>query len=76
VSGFIEHVTVAGERWDHISDRYYGDPYGYERIIAANPMIPIVPVLGAGARLLVPVIDLDVDLPASDLPPWKRALVE
>lgn len=67
---FIEHITREGERWDQIADRYYGDPFGYEPIITANPYVPIVPILDAGTLLLVPVLEEPVVLEA-DLPPWK-----
>jgi nucleoid-associated protein YgaU len=70
-SEYIEHVTVEGERWDQIADRYYGNPYQYEPIVRANPTVPISPSLAGGIVLRVPVLAADVTL-AVDLPPWKR----
>ena len=35
---FIVHTTKAGERWDLLAWRYYGDPTDYSPIIMANPM--------------------------------------
>lgn len=67
---YVEHVTSDGERWDQIAHRYYGDVYGYERILAANPHVPIRPVLPGGIRLLIPVLEAQPD--AAELPPWKR----
>ncbi|MBQ4783316.1 hypothetical protein F9U38_22755, partial [Pectobacterium versatile] len=45
---YLEHITTQGERWDTLSHLYYGDPLGYPRIIAANPHVPIVPLLPSG----------------------------
>lgn len=68
---FIEHITHDGERWDQIAQRYYGDPLNYEPIVMANPHVPIIPVLDAGIRLQIPVLETPVVL-ETDLPPWKR----
>jgi phage tail protein X len=72
MSGFLEHITGDGERWDLLAWRYYGDPYGYERIIRANPDLPIIPVLPGGVRVLIPVLDPPVTTVAAPagLPPW------
>jgi len=32
----IKHIAAEGERWDQLSWRYFADPMGYERILAAN----------------------------------------
>jgi phage tail protein X len=68
---YVRHVTKEDDRWDQISQLHYGTPYGYQRIIAANPTAPIVPLLPAGLELAIPVIPKD-SLPAASLPPWKR----
>ncbi|AOJ71038.1 MULTISPECIES: tail protein X [Burkholderia] len=67
---FLTHVTTEGERWDQLAHRYYGDPFAYERIIAANPDVPITPLLPSGLALSIPVI-ARAEL-SEDLPPWKR----
>lgn len=67
---YLEHITTDGERWDQIAHRYYGDPLGYGRIILANPHIAITPVLMAGQRLAIPVID--AQRPSQEIPPWLR----
>lgn len=69
---FLEHLTQAGDRWDSLAWRYYGDPFGYERIVAANPHIPIGPMLIGGLKVLVPVIEEPAVLKGDGLPPWKR----
>lgn len=69
-SGFVEHITSDGDRWDSLAWKYYGDPYAYERIIRANPAVPIIPILPAGIRLLIPVIDPPQPAETGPLPPW------
>lgn len=70
---YIEHVTSEGERWDQIADRHYGDPLRVEPIIAANPEVPIVPILGSGLVLRIPLLEEgEIAELIADLPPWKR----
>lgn len=66
---YVEYVTTDNDRWDAIAQWAYGDPYGYEPIIVANPHAPIRPVLPSGIRLLIPVRPAPL---ATNLPPWKR----
>jgi phage tail protein X len=68
---FIVHVTRAGERWDLLAWRFYGDPTAYGPIIVANPSVPIVPVFDAGLTIAIPVLPAAATV-AADLPPWKR----
>jgi phage tail protein X len=69
---YLTHRTTEGERWDQIAYRYYGDPFAYADIIAANPELAITPTLPSGALLLIPVIERASTLSTDDLPPWKR----
>jgi len=68
------HITTAGERWDMIAWRYYGDAHRYPPLIAANPHVPITPALPAGIRLNIPVLahEAGQTLPKERLPPWMR----
>lgn len=68
----IEHTTVDGDRWDNLAWQYYGDANDYERIIAANPEVLIIPILPGGIRLLIPVIEEDETESTTELPPWKQ----
>jgi phage tail protein X len=73
----IEHVIKAGERWDTLAWKYYGDPYAYGRIIEANPALDIGTQLPSGTIVLIPIMSLAQaqsaeQLAASELPPWKR----
>ena len=67
---FILHVTTAGERWDLLAWRYYGDPTDYSPIIMANPNVPIEPVFDAGISIAVPLQE-ESAVVIADLPPWK-----
>ena len=69
---FIPYTTKAGDRWDLLAWRFYGNPTQYSVIIQANPAIPIEAVFEQGLLICVPLI---VQNPATsnrtDLPPWK-----
>lgn len=69
---YLQHVTKAGERWDQLAKRYYGDPMDYERIIAANPDIAIDTTLPGGVVLVIPVVEVEDVIASEELPPWKR----
>lgn len=68
----ITHITSAGERWDLLAWRYYGDATAYSPIIMANPAIPIESVFPAGLVIAIPLLQLGASRNV-DLPPWKRA---
>jgi phage tail protein X len=69
---FILHVTTAGERWDLLAWRYYGDPTDYSLIIMANPNVAIEPVFDAGISIAIPLQQKSLVGPAY-LPPWKMS---
>ena len=72
---YIEHITAASERWDTLAWKYYGDPFGYGRIIRANPALDIGAVLPIGVRVWIPVLthtEVQAKLREEELPPWKR----
>jgi phage tail protein X len=71
LTSVVEHVTREGDRWDSIAWEYYGDATAYEPIIAANPSIPISPVLPSGIKLYIPVITSEETVSTEGLPPWK-----
>ena len=54
---FHSYITRDGDRWDMISQKYYSNPNLYEEIIKANPEVPIEPVLDAGIKLKIPVLE-------------------
>lgn len=69
---YIEHTTKEGERWDLIAYQYYGDSTKYEPIIQANRYIPIVPILPAGLKLMIPIVEESENESTIQLPPWKQ----
>jgi phage tail protein X len=69
-SQFINHTTIAGERWDLLAWRYYGDAALYSPIIMANLGVPIEPAFESGLTIAVPILQVSQTL-TTDLPPWK-----
>jgi len=70
MAAYLTCLTVEGDTWDAIAYRYYGNAYRYPPIIAANPHVPITPVLPAGVTLAVPVLPREPE--PQHLPPWLR----
>ena len=69
---YIEHITQAGERWDTIAHRYYGDATLLSPLVEANEHLRLLPVLPAGLPVRVPLIDDAEALGPQDLPPLMR----
>lgn len=69
---YLTHISAAGDRWDLLSWKYYGDPTLFGPIVMANPGIPIEAVLDAGLRLVIPVMQKSNNT-AAGLPPWKQS---
>lgn len=70
---FIQHITRAGERWDTLAWKYYGNATLITPIIQTNPLIPIMAVFDAGLTIGVPILVVDDSVAtAADLPPWVR----
>ena len=68
---FYSYITRDGDRWYMISQKYYSNPKLYEEIIKANPEVPIEPVLEAGIKLKIPVLE-ESETIQFELPPWKK----
>ncbi len=77
MSGYLEHTTQPGERWDLIAHRYYGDAKLMHHILKANPDLvgdsdsPVPLILDPGTKLRIPVLE-QAQLSAVQLPPWKQ----
>ena len=69
---YIEHITLAGERWDLVAWQYYGDPTAYSSLVISNPTVPVEPVFEAGLHLIIPILHKGAVM-TTDLPPWKRS---
>ncbi len=76
-NGYFEHRTIAGDRWDLLAYRYYGDQHKQTVLIEANRNIFFEPltvppmVLEGGLTLRIPVLVID-QADEAGLPPWKR----
>lgn len=67
---YYEYITQENDRWDLISYKFYSTPFLMDLIIKENPHVPIVPILPAGIKLYIPVIEEKTI--EDELPPWKR----
>jgi len=70
MAAYLTYLTVEGDTWDAIAYRYYGNAWRYPPLIAANPNVPITPVLPAGIKLTIPVLPREPE--TQTLPPWLR----
>ncbi len=71
MSQFYSYITKQNDRWDSISYKFYKTPFLYEQIIKANPEVSIVPVLDAGIKLKIPVIEETQTIKFESVP-WKE----
>jgi phage tail protein X len=67
---FLNHITIEGERWDQLAQKYYGNSYAYPALVEANSSLAHLPTLMSGLMLRIPIIDRPA-LPVN-LPPWRR----
>lgn len=73
MSDFVEYIVKDGDRWDTIALKAYGDSSLINGIIEANVATIISPVLVAGSRLIIPIIEQgEIEIDSELLPPWKR----
>lgn len=73
-SKYIEHKAQAGERWDDLAYKYYGNCFQVNEIIEANPDIAISPFLPEGETIIIPIPeDHTTSLSNTEsLPVWKQ----
>lgn len=77
MSEHLLHRSAAGDRWDLLAFRYYGDVALQGEVIAANrdlflDHLRIPAILPAGLVLRIPIREQPSSATASQLPPWKR----
>ena len=65
------YITKDNDRWDSIAYKFYKNSTYYEEIIKANPDVEIEPVLEAGIKLKIPVLE-ESETIQFKLPPWKK----
>ncbi len=68
---YYSYITKDNDRWDLISYKFYKTPTMYEKIIKANPEVPIEPTLPAGIKLKIPILE-ESETIKFELPPWKK----
>lgn len=68
---YYSYITKDNDRWDWIAYKFYKNPAMYEEIIKANPNVEIEPILPAGIKLKIPVIE-ESETIKFELPPWKK----
>lgn len=67
------YTTISGDRWDSLAVRFYGNLKSISILTDANMNVPLSPVLDAGTRLIIPIIDdSNENVITENLPPWKR----
>lgn len=68
---FYTYITKDSDRWDLISYKFYNNPTLYEEIIKANPTVSKNPLLPAGLKLKIPVLETSETI-KFDNPPWRK----
>lgn len=73
MADFVEYIVKQGDRWDTIAFKSYGDATLFNGIIEANTATVISPILEAGTRLIIPILEIaEIQIDSELLPPWKR----
>jgi phage tail protein X len=68
----FNYTTKQGDRWDTVSYAMYGSLAFMDRLIQANPAVPLDPVFPDGTVLVIPIVDDTTSaLITTNLPPWK-----
>ncbi|WP_282012769.1 tail protein X [Pyramidobacter piscolens] len=62
--------TIAGDTWDRLAKRAYGDEKMMDVLIQANPSQRMTAIFSAGATISVPETEQAV---RSAPPPWRRS---
>lgn len=68
----LQYTTNAGDRWDIIAHKFYGNGLLISGLIAANPHLPIGEQFEDNLTVFVPVLESKVANRQEDMPPWMR----
>lgn len=71
MSAVIRYITRDGDRWDLIAHKHYGNAFEIERLIAANPHLPLAEQFASGLTVFVPVVESKPQSNA-DMPWWMQ----
>lgn len=72
MNGVLIYTTRDGDRWDTISHKHYGTAFEIDRLIAANPHLPLAEQFESGLTVFVPAIQHVTNQQQQDMPPWMR----
>lgn len=70
MSEYYFYEAKQGDRWDIIANKFLGDMYKMNLIIAENPHVPITDTIEEGTILRIPKIEKEET--TSGLPIWKQ----
>ena len=65
-------VTQAGDTWDRLAKKLYGDERYMDRLIKANLAYRMTSIFSSGVVLNVPDVDAASSEEDVNLPRWKR----
>lgn len=72
MNGVLLYTTRDSDRWDTISHKHYGTAFEIDRLIAANPHLPLAEQFASGLTVFVPVVQQKIQQNQELLPPWLR----
>ncbi len=68
----LNYQTIQGETWSSIAWKMYGSMRGIQKLIEANPLVPIDPIIPTGTILYIPIVNNDDKVViTTNTPPWK-----
>lgn len=68
---YLEYKTIAGDRWDLLAHKFYGNLKFINKIIDANKSVPIYERFPAGVELKIPVLEEHMTMD-DKLPKWMK----
>ena len=72
MNGVLIYTTRDGDRWDTIAHKHYGTAFEINRLIAANPHLPLAEQFESGLTVFIPVIQQKIQRNQEKMPPWLR----
>lgn len=68
------YTTVAGDTWDQIALKVYGDEFMLDHLLTERLNYPLLDyeVFPAGVNVYVPEIDISEFAQEEDLPDWRK----
>jgi phage tail protein X len=54
---YLNYLTQDGDRWDILAWIHYGDPFAYEEILRANPLVSPAAELAGGTVIRIPILE-------------------